>query len=422
MNSILEIIDQYQPLKRWRERNLKTNKTAMIRKIVKILRWISGNDLQRMMKDVLSSKKYRFSKLTKESRTLNKIIPHLNSRIRQKHKHVFLKSFRDSGFSFEDVTFLGFKFSQYLWYSCLDSRERKVGGRLGFHDYLRPKINTFLEINSEIGANRTSLELIKPITKRKKNGVIIKQKNERIIENVRYLNDGLEELQKKFTNEINDEFEIMPSKFSFLRLRKKQFKKPKRQTDLCDYCQLGKTLKKNINRFILDNYPDLYDENFDLQLYLREFSRGFPDQEISQTFLNNYNQNYLEEILNTDPNADIPFDLTENFDEIPSSSQESKITSETSEINQIQIDLNESDSDPEIDTQEPNSTSINRENVLKQLKILSQIEFHKNIARIQRESYNKMIKETNIFYHDSIVIEFDFKQKIVYGNFLVSFK
>ena len=111
----------------------------MIRKIVKILRWISGNDLQRMMKDVLSSKKYRFSKLTKESRTLNKIIPHLNSRIRQKHKHVFLKSFRDSGFSFEDVTFLGFKFSQYLWYSCLDSRERKFGGRLGFHDYLNTK-------------------------------------------------------------------------------------------------------------------------------------------------------------------------------------------------------------------------------------------------------------------------------------------
>ncbi len=54
--------------------------------------------------------------------------------------------------------------------------------------------------------------------------------------------------------------------------------------------------KKNINRFILDNYPDLYDENFDLQLYLREFSRGFPDQGISQTILNNYNQNYLEEI------------------------------------------------------------------------------------------------------------------------------
>ena len=200
MNSILEIIEQFEPLIRWRERLHKRNKTSMIRKIVKLLRWISGNDLQRMMKDILSNKKYKFSKLTKESRTLNKIIPHLNLRVRQKHKHVFLKSFRDSGFSFDDITFLGFKFSQYLWYSCQDSRERKVGGRIGFHDYLMPKINTFLEINSEIGANRTSLQIKKPTSKRKKNGVIIKQKNERMIENVRYLNDRLEELHKKFNN------------------------------------------------------------------------------------------------------------------------------------------------------------------------------------------------------------------------------
>lgn len=139
---------------------------------------------------------------------------------------------------------------------------------------------------------------------------------------------------------------------------------------------------------------------------MREFSRGIPHQDFSTIFLNNYNENYLEEILNIDPDADIPFEFTENFDEeITATSEENKSTPEPLELNQIEIDMNESDSDPESNTQEPNPTYINRENLSKQLKILSQIEFHKKIAQIQRDSYNKMIKESNIFYHDSIMIE-----------------
>ena len=71
----------------------------------------------------------------------------------------------------------------------------------------------------------------------------------------------------------------LTSKSTFLRLRKKKFKQPKRQKDKCDYCVLGKALILNINKFLLENNPDIYDENFNLQLYLKEFSREIPDQQ-----------------------------------------------------------------------------------------------------------------------------------------------
>jgi hypothetical protein len=71
---------------------------------------------------------------------------------------------------------------------------------------------------------------------------------------------------------------------------------------------------------------------------------------------------------------------------------------------EMNIDLNEEDSDDECDTSEPNPTNITKENVFKQLKILSQIEFHKRIAKIQREAYTKMINESPAFYLDCLVI------------------
>jgi hypothetical protein len=46
--------------------------------------------------------------------------------------------------------------------------ERDVGGRKGYQGLLKPLINNFLELNSEIVANSTSLEIIKPPIKRKK--------------------------------------------------------------------------------------------------------------------------------------------------------------------------------------------------------------------------------------------------------------
>jgi hypothetical protein len=137
MNQIIEIITQNAPLIKWSERKYKKNKVAFIHKIVKFLSWAAGGELRKMMFFLLRVKKYKFSKLTRESRALNKIIPCINQRVRQKHKHCFVKAFKDSNFSKESVWSLGLKFSQHLWYSCMDSRERQVGGRKGYQNLLK---------------------------------------------------------------------------------------------------------------------------------------------------------------------------------------------------------------------------------------------------------------------------------------------
>jgi hypothetical protein len=422
MNKIIDIINTTPPLKKWSERTLNENRMKVIHKIVKILKWAAGGELKRLIFSLMRVKKYRFSKLTRESRALNKIIPHINERVRQKHKHCFLLAFRQSNFSSEEVQYLGLKFSSLLWNSCLNTQERNVGGRKGFHEYLVPKIDTFLELNSEIAANRTSLKVIKPPIKRKKNGVVIKQKNQRITENARYLNSSVSQLQKKFNEEIADEFDETnnqyPSIDSFYKLKNNLYKLPKRKSDMCDYCVLGNILKRKINEFIRLYYNELYQEVFDLPLYLREFSRGLPQTYFPTHLLSEMNQQYIDEILNIEPNADIPINDQMDQDDYEQADRSQEIATFGNDIFEMEmnIDLDEEDSDDECDTSEPNPTNVTKENVFKQLKTLSQIEFHKRIAKIQREAYTKMINESPDFYLDCLVIEMDFKQKITYGN------
>ena len=49
------------------------------------------------------------------------------------------------------------------------------------------------------------------------------------------------------------------------------------------------------------------------------------------------------------------------------------------------------------------------------IKELRSIQFHRKIANIQRESYNKMRKDPDTL-KDTILIELDFKQKIIIGK------
>jgi len=420
MNQIMEIITQNAPPKKWSERKFKKNKVAFIHKIVKILSWAAGGELRKMMFFLLRVKKYKFSKLTRESRALNKIVPCINKRVRRKHKHCFVKAFKDSNFSKEAVWSLGLKFSQHLWYSCMDSSERQVGGRKGYQNLLKPMIDNFLELNSEIAANRTSLEIIKPPKKRKENGVIIYQKKQRITENARYLNKPLVELQKNFNELVMDNhnnLDNVPSRFTFNNKRSRLFKTAKRNSDMCDYCVLGKTIKKNIDDFIKVHFNELYLDKFDLAYYLREFKRTQASKDIPYHLLYDLDRNYVDEILNIEPDADIPFIEQNDNNQLNEIETETRSEEEYENINsELNIDMDEDDSDDADDSSEPNSIVINESNILKQLLILRQIEFHKTIANKQRESYNKTINDTNEYYHDGITIEMDFKQKIVYGN------
>ena len=60
---------------------------------------------------------------------------------------------------------------------------------------------------------------------------------------------------------------------------------------------------------------------------------------------------------------------------------------------------------------------INESNILAKLNHLQSIEYHRFIAKRQRNIYNLMTSEASYFVN-TILIEFDFKQKIKYGNCL----
>ena len=186
---------------------------------------------------------------------------------------------------------------------------------------------------------------------------------------------------------------------------------------MCDYCVLGKTLKKNIDDFIKVHFNELYLEKFDLAFYLREFKRTQASNDILYHLLPELNRYYVDEIFNVEPGADIPFIEQNDDNQLNEIETETRLEEENENNNsQLDIDMDENDSDDADDSSEPNSIVITASNILKQLLILRQIEFHKTISNIQRESYNKMIKDTYEYYHDGITIEMDFKQKIVYGN------
>ena len=161
MNKLLKIIIEERPLKLWSER-AHDDKIRLNHKIIKILNFISGNDLKSMLKDLFKNKKLQLGRFSREYRTLKKIAPHFNDKIKPKQKHFFLKGFVISRFTQKETKKFGFKFSKFLWNSCLNSRIRKPGGRPLYKNYMRKKIHNFLEYNSEISASRTTTHVFIP--------------------------------------------------------------------------------------------------------------------------------------------------------------------------------------------------------------------------------------------------------------------
>jgi hypothetical protein len=67
-----------------------------------------------------------------------------------------------------------------------------------------------------------------------------------------------------------------------------------------------------------------------------------------------------------------------------------------------------------------NDTKITLQNISNQLELVRLIGFHQQMAEKQRNLYNKMTHDP-ILLNDSIMIEMDFKQKIVFGNQILLF-
>ena len=371
MQAILNLIENSQPLKKWSERSLLKNKLAFLRKVITILNFISGDDLNSMLKDFF---RYHFSiylpSLTRERLALERIVKRLNVRIKPKNKHYFLRSIRQSGFSFGETKKLGFKFSKFLWNSCLNNRERNLGGRPGLPENLKLGITKHLENNSAPSSYRTSTQIRKKNILKKKNEVKVlpKPRSYREKVNCRFLNNNISKLQRTFP--LNKTIlwrakktkfrrpairRLYPSKRSFFRHKASFFKRARNKLDMCEYCEIGIALEKKIDKFIKERRPQFYQEEFNLNKYLVDFGNRVIETE---------NLAYPE---------------------------------------------GEESDDEDIVETTLYDAETNENNVSEQLKLLKQIEYHKYVSDRIRQSYLLFTRQPE-FYNETIFIEFDYKQ------------
>ena len=156
-------------------------------------------------------------------------------------------------------------------------------------------------------------------------------------EAVRYLQCTLKDAYRSFKDKDLISF------CTFCKHIENKYKKPHMMTDLCRYCEHGRTLTKQIIKHAKDK---------------------------------KYCQNDL--IENDDTKIDLNTTKMMNiFKSIPQTEDTIKTMSK--------------------------------------IKELMSIQFHQKIANIQRESYNKMRKDPDTL-KDTILIELDFKQKIIIGK------
>ena len=264
--------------------------------------------------------------------------------------------------------------------SCLDRSFRKSGGRPETSDSLQEAIVNHVTSQgvSEIAPNR--------IIKKRLPGP--RNLEEEFRDQPENWKMGLNEIETELipvynrTVPIKEIYESFLNSYSFdetlsfSTFRKyvpKHSKKPMRKTDMCDYCEFARELKQNILKFTQENHAEFYEtqaENDEIDL-----------------------KSYMEFYTNLIEN-----NLTEsNFSSDDSSEDESTISDD--------------------DDDDDDDVNVNKRNILTKLEHLKSIDFHKSVVKRQRHMYNLMTTDKT-YFNDTIVIEFDFKQRIKYGKFL----
>lgn len=149
----------------------------------------------------------------------------MDSYIVIKIRNIFL---RLSGFSFKEACSLGFKCSKHLWKYCLSNEPLEKRGRKLLNDDLIESIQQHLDTNSASASNRTVVSKDKNL-----NGLKVDLP-------VKYRNATLLELYNSFEDKNELSFSCFCSYIS------KEFKKPRRFTDLCEYCEKSRSIKKQL--------------------------------------------------------------------------------------------------------------------------------------------------------------------------------
>lgn len=285
------------------------------KQIRKILDLISGEDLINMLKDVLTEEEKYFlsGKIGESFKKMNEIY---NSKGNKKIKRDFLLKFKLAKLSIRKARKFGFKISSSIWKE--KSKFKKLG-RPNLSKDMVQDIKEHLEALSEVASNR-----------------MIKINKQDI--SVRYLNTSFSEAYRSFKRKNELSFSTF---YSYIG---KQYKKPHRLTDLCEYCELGKKTKK-----------ELFNSAKNLN-----FKCNHQYYEILKSDSLNFSLNLIKKFFN------------DFFDE---------------EI---------------------------RKSSLEKIRTIELIQYHYQISRRQRESYKNMLNDKNLF-NSAILIEMDYKQKILIG-------
>lgn len=300
-------------LENWNQQSQK-DKFLLKLKLRQIINQISGNNLAEMLTSVLTSEEKQ--SINKDVFRAMRNFSRLSNSMKQKERFNYIRCLKEAGLSLDFSKNLGFKASKHLWSTCIRTEPRNKGGRPKIKVEVQKFIDEHLENSSSVASNRT----------------IKDNSGEKI--SARYCEDTIKEAFKKFYNRILSR-ELNCEKISFSSFYKyvgKEYKKPHRITDLCDYCEYGKKLRAELKLYAIQNGLNV-DESVELDILLRNFEQ---------------NRNAHKEAIN----------------------------------------------------------KINN---------LKEIVYHKKIANHQRNAYNTMRKDVNLL-KDNILIEIDFKQKILIGT------
>jgi hypothetical protein len=163
-------------------------------------------------------------------------------------------------------------------------------------------------------------------------------------------------LYNKFVATLPNNQNISKNTFRKYQKLARIYKKPHRLTDICDYCFWGKKTQESITKFLKgENFV------FDASDFESEKIFGFCETKLKEL--------------------------------------QSLIEDENSSLRLIQ---------------EASRKILNFESIIDQLSNLKAIFHHREIAFIQRNEYNKQRKDVSLL-RNSILIEADFKQKILIG-------
>ena len=179
---------------------------------------------------------------------------------------------------------------------------------------------------------------------------------------IRYLSDNKTELYKQFyennTNLIaNQNLKMCKTTFNKYLNETQIYKKPHRLTDLCDYCEFGLKLKKELSSILIADQQEQMAENFD-----------------------------INEILNYYKMRNLELEMTQRDDA-------NEMITEQSE---------------------------NIKSCIKKINEFKVIKTHKYVAKTQREAYTSQTNNSELLLN-SVLIDIDFKQKILIGKLLINY-